>query len=89
MPTISRVYEIYFFLPLLFIFSISIRKILAVRLPNNKNSQCDLIIQRSINLNSIKEFNMSRNGTFSFLLKEYQSLVIEVKSNGYIVKALQ
>jgi hypothetical protein len=31
---------------------------------------------------------MSRNGTFSFSLKKYQSLVIEVKANGYIAQSI-
>jgi hypothetical protein len=32
---------------------------------------------------------MSRNGIFSYLLKkEYQSLVIEVKSNGYLLQSI-
>jgi hypothetical protein len=47
MPTISRVYEIYFFLPLLFVFSISIRKILAVRLPIAKIANATLLFKEA------------------------------------------
>lgn len=56
---------------------------------NQKIANATLLFKEASNLNSIKEFNMSRNGTFSFSLKkEYQSLVIEVKSNGYNTQSI-
>lgn len=56
---------------------------------NKKIANATLLFKEASNLNSIKEFNMSRNGTFSFSLKkEYQSLVIEVKSNGYNTQSI-
>jgi hypothetical protein len=56
---------------------------------NQKIANATLLFKEASNLNSIKEFNMSRNGTFSYLLKkEYQSLVIEIKSNGYLSQSI-
>jgi hypothetical protein len=56
---------------------------------NHKIANATLLFKEATNLNSIKEFNMSRNGIFSFSLKkEYQSLVIEVRSNGYTTQSI-
>jgi hypothetical protein len=56
---------------------------------NQKIANATLLFKEASNLNSIKEFNMSRSGTFSFSVKkEYQSLVIEVKSNGYVSQSI-
>ncbi|MDG2432219.1 hypothetical protein [Flavobacterium sp.] len=56
---------------------------------NQKIANATLLFKEASNLNLIKEFNMSRNGTFSLSLKkEYQTLVIEVKANGYITQSI-
>lgn len=56
---------------------------------NQKIANATLLFKEASNLNLIKEFNMSRNGTFWFSLKkEYQTLVIEVKANGYITQSI-
>jgi hypothetical protein len=78
-----------FFLCLVIYFLISIRKISATITDSNKKiANATLLFKEASNLNSIKEFNMSRNGIFSFV-KERVSKLIEVKSNGYLLKALQ
>lgn len=56
---------------------------------NKKIVNVTLLIKEASNLNIIKEFNRSSDGTFSFSLKKvYRSVVIEIKAHGYTMQSV-